>query len=386
MLEAASATAMTIGTEHEYSVNDAGFRPLPITDKIIEEIAGKLENEVAFGPVHLSKELQKHVIEFTPAEPAQDLVGLESALVSGLRGFFARTGGRYRLLGLGMHPLLRLDEAVVWDHEDKDIYETYHCLFNIRQHGWLNIQALQVNVPYRNEDEMVAIYNRLRSLIPYLVAVSASSPFVEAELTGTMDTRLVYYKENQKQLPIVAHGVIPEKLRSASHHRQIQQEIYKALREHGGERLCQEWVDSRGVIVRNSRCCVELKAIDEQECVRSDMAVTAFLLSLLRSDVRLEEDEDALREMTEHAIKGGVAPLRQELKRLFAAAKSSAKADERRFLPLVEAKIESGSLAEVMMEEAKQGRQIDMILEDMERSLRLDIPYQCASCHLSSPY
>ncbi|MDD1770159.1 MAG: glutamate-cysteine ligase family protein [Methanomassiliicoccales archaeon] len=377
---------MTIGTEHEYSINDADFTPLPIADQIIQEVAGRLENEVPFGPVHLSKELQKHVIEFTPAVPAQDLLGLEAALASGLRGFFARTEGKYRLLGLGMHPLLRLEDARVWDHEDKDIYEVYDCLFNIRQHGWLNIQALQVNIPYKDSDDMVAIYNRMRSLIPYLVAVSASSPFVEGELTGTMDNRLLYYRENQKQLPIVAHGVIPERLMSAEHHRHVQEDIYKALREHGGGRLCQEWVDSRGVIVRPSRCCVELKAVDEQECVRSDMAITAFLLSLLRSDVKLDEDEDSLREMTEKAIQGGVAPLRQELRRLFKRAMTTAKPDEKRFLPLVETKIEFGSLAEIMAVESRKNRQTKDILQGMEKSLRTNIPYQCPSCRRSSPY
>jgi len=377
---------MTIGTEHEYSINDADFNPLSISDQIIQEVAGGLENEVPFGPVHLSKELQKHVIEFTPAVPAQDLLGLEAALTSGLRGFFARTEGKYRLLGLGMHPLLRLEDAQVWDHEDKDIYEVYDCLFNIRQHGWLNIQALQVNVPYKDAEEMVSVYNRMRSLIPYLVAVSASSPFVEGELTGAMDSRLVHYRENQKQLPIVAHGVIPERLRSAEHHNQIQEEIYKALREHGGGRLCQEWVDSRGVIVRPSRCCVELKAIDEQECVRSDMAITAFLLSLLRSDVKLDEDEDALRETTEKAIHGGVAPLRPELRRLFKSAMAAARPDEKRFLPLVETKIEFGSLAEVMTAEGRQSKGIRDILRGMERALRTNVPYQCPSCRRASPY
>jgi hypothetical protein len=131
---------------------------------------------------------------------------------------------------------------------------------------------------------------------------------------------------------------------------------------------------------------VELKAVDEQECVRSDMAITSFLLSLLRSDIRLEEDEDGLREMTEKAIERGVAPLRPELRRLLRSAKEVARPDERRFLPLVETKIESGSLAEVMMEEARQGRQIKEVLQDMERSLRLNTPYQCASCVRSSPY
>ena len=54
---------MTIGTEHEYSINDRDFRPLPINDRIIEELNGEIVNEFQFGDVNLSKELQKNVIK-----------------------------------------------------------------------------------------------------------------------------------------------------------------------------------------------------------------------------------------------------------------------------------------------------------------------------------
>ena len=70
-------------------------------------------------------------------------------------------------------------------------YQTYDRLFNIRQHGWLNIQALQVNLSYAGEKDLLMQYNRIRTLLPYLVALSASSPMVEGSLTGAMDNRSI---------------------------------------------------------------------------------------------------------------------------------------------------------------------------------------------------
>ena len=32
-----------IGTEHEYSINDKDFQPLPISDRIIERISGEVQ-------------------------------------------------------------------------------------------------------------------------------------------------------------------------------------------------------------------------------------------------------------------------------------------------------------------------------------------------------
>ena len=43
-------------------------------------------------------------------------------------------------------------------------------------HGWMNIQALQVNIEYSTEEDLVRKHNKLRTLLPYLVAITASSP------------------------------------------------------------------------------------------------------------------------------------------------------------------------------------------------------------------
>ncbi len=367
-----------IGTEHEYSINDRSCRPLAISDRIIERVCGHIDHEVAFGGILLSKELQKHAIELIPIRPGS-LSFLEDNLYKGLSELYRATNHEYGFMGLGMHPLLRLDETAYWDHDEQEYYEVYDRLFDIKQHGWLNIQALQINIPYDGLDELLAMFNRIRSLIPYLVAVSASSPLVEGALTSYMDNRLVYYRQNQAAIPEICNGILPEKLSSVEDYVQINRGIYSCLKREGAEILCREWVNSRGVIVRFTRRCLEVKAIDEQECLHSDMALSAFILALLRSDVALEEDESSLRAMLEEAMHRGTAGLKPELERLFFAAERQATAEERRYLPLIAKRIEQGSLAEVMAQNLREtgsgSEGIKRLMRQMQWCLKENRPY-----------
>lgn len=338
-------------------------------DRIIEELNGEVVNDLPFGGIILGKELQKNVIEFVPGLPQTSLVNLERVMYGGMQRFRRATGYRHTLLGLGMHPLLTLDQTSYWDHQDKDIYDEYDRLFGLRQHGWLNIQALQVNVRYGTEEEMVRNFNRLRSLLPCLAAVTASSPFVEGRATGIMDNRLLHYRKNQERVPLICNNIVPEKLRSREHHDLIIGSIYAELRKIGGEALCEEWIDSRGVIIRYRRQCLELKVPDEQECLRSDVAVAAFVLALLRADLRLEEDHETLLEMNEKAIARGTAAFRPELRRLYDAAFRAATAEERAYLPLVRGRIEDGSLAEIMGRRVRDGESVREVAKDMASRL-----------------
>ena len=221
---------MTVGTEHEYSINDAHFTALPVSDQIIKSICGSFESEILFGDVKLGKELQKTVLEFIPRAPASGPAELESMLTQGIRKFYQVFPGQYHLLGLGMHPTLTPGRTAVWDHDEGEYYEAYDRLFNIRQHGWLNIQALQVNLSYAGEKDLLMQYNRIRTLLPYLIALTASSPMVEGRLTGKMDNRLIYYRENQKEIPQICNGIIPARIRSVAEYRQEQEQIFSALR------------------------------------------------------------------------------------------------------------------------------------------------------------
>ena len=371
----ALAAASPIGTEHEYSINDKNFRPLAISDRIIQRIAGQVQQEVAFGGILVSKELQKHAIELIPSRPGS-LSFLEDSLYRGLCQLYRATNCEYGFMGLGMHPLLKLEETTYWDHDEQEYYQEYDRIFNIKQHGWLNIQALQINIPYSSRDEMVAMFNKIRSLMPYLVAVSASSPMVEGKLTSYMDNRLVYYRQNQAVIPEICRGILPERLESVADYVQINRQIYSELKRRQAEILCREWVNSRGVIVRFTRKCLEVKAVDEQECLHSDMAFSAFLLALLRSDLVLEEDEGSLLAMLEDAMHRGVAGMRPELEKLFTQAGKKATAEERRYLPLVAKRIEQGSLAEIMVKRLREtdGR-IEPLLSQMQWCLKENRPY-----------
>ena len=279
------------------------------------------------------------MLEFIPRAPASGPAALESMLMQGIRKFYHIFPGQYRLLGLGMHPTLTLDRTAVWDHDEGEYYEGYDRLFNIHQHGWLNIQALQINLSYAGEKDLLMQYNRIRTLLPYLIALTASSPMVEGHLTGKMDNRLIYYRENQKEIPAICNGIIPAR-QSVAEYRNAQEQIFSDFRARDAEILCEEWLNSSGLIIRFSRECLEIKAPDEQECIRSDMAVASLVTALLRCPtLPVETDQDALLALTETAIEKGTAGLRPELEALYRSAWQKATAEERQYLPVIESRI-----------------------------------------------
>jgi len=367
---------MTIGTEHEYSINDEHFNALPVSDLIIKTICGRFASEILFGDVKLGKELQKTVIEIIPRNPSDDLVSLERHLFNGIRKFYHIFRDRYYLLGLGMHPTLVPCRSAVWDHDEGEFYETYDRIFNIQQHGWLNIQALQINLSYSGENELLTLYNRIRLLLPYLIAVTASSPMVEGVLTGPVDNRLVFYRKNQKEIPLICNRIIPEKIQSVNDYLLTQKEIFSALRARDADILCEEWVNSSGLIVRFSRNCLEVKALDEQECIHSDMAVCAFLQSLLRCpELPVPRDQQSLLEATDKAIRGGTAEMRPELLNLFKTAWKHASAEERQYLPVIEDRIKNGSLGELIRDRYEREGDIVPVLRDMAECLKTNSSY-----------
>ncbi len=367
---------MKTGTEHEYSLNGPGFVPLPESDRVLEEVSGRWDGEIPLGRSIICKELQKTVLEFAPEHPSFRLSVLESSVQDGIREFYRRFQDRYTLLGLGMHPSLLLDETRVWDHDEGEYYDAYDRLFSIRQHGWLNIQALQVNLEYRSDDALVKMYNQIRCLIPFLIAVSAASPFVEGKAPGPVDNRLIYYRENQVQVPAICNGIVPDPISSVEDYRQRLAGIYRELKARGASILCEEWVASAGVIVRFSRPCVEIKVPDEQECVRSDIAFCAFVRALLRArDLPLEEDRGVLLEMTETAIRSGTTELQYDLDTLYRYAEKSATREELRYLPLIKRRIEEGSLGQILLERYRDTGDLKGIMYDLAVCLKENRPY-----------
>ncbi len=373
---------MKTGTEHEFSINSSEMVPLPCSDRILSAAGGSPDSEARMAGATIGKELQKTVLEFVPLHPSYRISVLESLVFSGITEFYRRFSDRYTLLGLGMHPAFApgegdvWDRGLVWDHGESAIYREYDRLFSLRQHGWLNVQAFQVNLEYASENHLVRMFNRARSLVPYLVAVSAASPFVEGRLSGALDTRLTYYRENQARIPEICDGIVPRPIGSVADYRGRLSAVYDLLRQEGAGILCEEWVASYGVIVRFSRPCIEIKVIDEQECVFSDMALCAFARALLRAgSLPLEDDQKALLARTEDAIRRGTEGIEDELFRLFRHAMDAATPEERHYLALVRNRIGEGCLASLLVDKYRESGDLPGIMRDLARCLKENRPY-----------
>lgn len=276
-----------MGPEHEFSVVDDDLKALPIVDNILRDLHGRFVNSVVHGDFAFGKELQMHVLEIKPNVPFASPDVFDETMqraVLFMSGFLQRKYNAH-LLGTGMHPLLKLEETSIWTHRHRQIYEAYARLFNLHQHGWLNIQSFQLNLPYATEQDGVKLHNLLANIIPYLPAITASSPIYESKFGNDVDNRLRFYKLNQHEISSVTGDIIPEYVSSLSEYRQRIIENYSSeMARAGADKriLHKDWVNSRGIIFRFDRRAVEIRVMDEQDCIKSDVAVSCFIRALLR--------------------------------------------------------------------------------------------------------
>jgi len=358
-------TLEVLGPEHEFSLVDECLKPLPIVDKVIKDVYGRVVNFVEFGDFTFGKELQLHVMEVKPNKPFRSPKAFEETMHGAVLTLNEMIKQRYsaRLLGTGMHPTLKLDETAVWPHRHKQIYEAFSRIFNLKQHGWLNIQSFQLNLPYVNEEKAVLMHNLMANICAYLPAVSASSPIYEGRLGEFVDNRLHFYLENQKEVPSVAGKVVPEYIQSfRQYRRDVIGRYSKDLAETGAHPciLNKDWVNSRGVIIRFERKALEIRVMDEQECVKSDVALSCFVRALLRgllktsvpllpTKVLAEDFKAVVKDGLEAKVLHPDGPTaRHVCRRFIKIAWENATVEEKEYLPLIEKRVEHGSLSDVI--------------------------------------
>ncbi len=363
-----------LGPEHEYAVIDEDLHPLPIVDKVIKHLTGRIRNNAVFEKFTLEKELQCHVAELKPNRPFRSPIDFEETMyeaVLEISEILERTF-HAKLLGSGMHPTLKVEEAKIWPHRDKKIYEALSRIFNIRQHGWLNIHAYQLNLSYHKEKDAVKLYNTLTTVLPYLPAISASSPIYESKPRKTPNNRLHFYQINQEEIPSIVGNVIPEHIDSFNDYREQTINRYSRDLLEAGAPPCivnKEWINSRGAIIRFDRRAIEVRIMDEQECIKADVALSCFLRALLRG--LLEEPElnpphtlliqdfktivrDGMDAETHHP-KGSTA--RDVCRYLYRVAEKNADEEEKRYLWIVRKRIEEGPLSDLIRRDVDRRRQ-----------------------------
>ncbi len=275
------------GIEIEYMiVHRLSLEVMPIADKILEALCGTLSSDYEEGPIAVSNELALHVIELKTNGPTASLTTTAAdfhAMVQRINTLLAPYNAC--LMPSGAHPFFDpREQFALWPHGDRTIYETYDRLFGCSGHGWTNLQSTHLNLPFATEQEFVQLHSAIRLLLPLLPALAASTPFIEHNKTGMINSRLHYYGKNQTRCPIISGEIIPEPIRSIEDYQQhILTPMYAAIRTIESSGLLEyEWLNSRGAIARFDRSAIEIRVLDTQECPLADIALVEFISLILK--------------------------------------------------------------------------------------------------------
>jgi gamma-glutamyl:cysteine ligase YbdK (ATP-grasp superfamily) len=368
-------------------------------DRIIKDFCGRIVNFVEQPTFTFGKELQLHVMEIKPNKPFRSPKTFEETMQKAVLTLLDFLESKYKahLLGTGMHPLLRLEDTGIWPHRHRQIYQVLGRIFNLKQHGWLNIQSFQLNIPYQGEEKAVLMHNVLANLCAYLPAISASSPVYEGKFGELVDNRLHFYIMNQRETPSVTGDVVPEYVSSLRQYRkEIIGKYSQDLASAGTDKclLFKDWINSRGAIFRFDRKAIEIRIMDEQECIKSDVALSCFIRAVL-SGLMTEKTQllphEALVKDYNAVIKSGLdakvshpngQTARQVCRYLFHIAQENASAEEKEYLPIIRRRIEHGSLSEIIRERVRRKAQktdfkeaILSVYSALVKNLRENQPY-----------
>ena len=145
-------------------------------------------------------------------------------------------------------------------------------------------------MPFFDDHEFEKLHAAIRVVLPLLPGLCASSPILEGKVTGFKDTRLEYYKTNQKEIPELTGLVIPERTFSKlDYHATIFEPIKRAIRPYDTNHILdQHFLNSRGAIARFDRHAIEIRLMDVQECPKADLAICALVIEVLKALVKKE--------------------------------------------------------------------------------------------------
>ena len=307
------------GIELEYMlVSTDTFKVTPIVDLLLTKKNGSLTSDIENGKIAWSNELVAHVLELKTNGPTNDLNNLSEnfhANVVEINELLKEF--KVQLMPTASHPLMNPDtDTQLWKHSYSEVYALYNRIFNCKGHGWSNVQSTHINLPFFNDEEFEKLHAAIRIILPLIPGLCASSPILEGKNTGFKDTRLEYYKTNQKEIPEMTGKVIPENVfTKKDYHQTIFEPIQKAIKPFDTENILDHhFLNSRGAISRFDRNAIEIRLVDIQECPKADVAVCVLIIEVLKllvneSVVSLEHqkkwEKEPLFDILNDAIKNG---------------------------------------------------------------------------------
>jgi gamma-glutamyl:cysteine ligase YbdK (ATP-grasp superfamily) len=277
-----------VGVEVEYMIVDArSLDVLPRSDHVLHSVAGEYAAEVERGALAWSNELVLHVMEIKTNGPAPALRGLDETVLGDVRQIERILSGIHgRLMPGAAHPWMDPSrETRLWPHEDNEIYEAFDRVFGCTGHGWSNLQCTHLNLPFDGDAEFARLHAAIRLVLPIIPALAASSPILDGRVTGLMDSRMHFYRENQKKIPSITGRVIPEPVYTRGEYEEkILGPMYADIAPYDRDgTLRNEWLNARGAIARFDRGAIEIRIIDVQECPSADMAILHAITTVLRA-------------------------------------------------------------------------------------------------------
>ncbi|MDO6760129.1 glutamate-cysteine ligase family protein [Tamlana sp. 2_MG-2023] len=281
------------GIELEYMlVHHSNLKVNPIVDELLTLKNGSLTDDIDNGAVAWSNELVAHVIELKTNGPTSNLNKLSTEFHKNIIEINALLKPlNTQLLPTASHPLMNpLTDTQLWKHSYSEVYALYNRIFNCKGHGWSNVQSTHINLPFYDDSEFEKLHAAIRVILPLIPGLCASSPILEGKNTGFKDTRLEYYKTNQKEIPEMTGWVIPETVFTKKEYQTtIFEPINKAIKPHDTEHILDHhFLNSRGAIARFDRQAIEIRLVDIQECPHADIAICVLIIEVLKSLVNEE--------------------------------------------------------------------------------------------------
>jgi hypothetical protein len=202
---------------------------------------------------------------------------------------------------------------------------------------------------------------------------------------------------NQKEIPSVTGNVIPEYVFSFKQYEKEIIERYSLDLAEAGVQECllhKDWVNSRGLVFRFDRKAIEIRIMDEQECVKSDVALSCFIRAVLRALMMKRNaflpHKLLVRDFNSVITKGLEAKVlhprgktaREVCNYFLKIAWDKASEEEKKYLPIIQKRIECGNLSETIKERVQRKAQktdfkeaVVNVYSSLIKSLRTNQPY-----------
>ena len=177
----AASRDLTVGIEEEFSILDPSSLEMVPRFEFLRDAAAA---DPALADA-VAGELIESEIEIISGA-GEDLADAISRQRARRRALFALAGARGAALGAtGTHPWADYRQQPVIDNEHYRRVEE-----GLKYVAWRNNTfSLHVHVGVRDIDRAVRVCDRMRPLLPLLLAVSANSPFVDGRLAGLHSAR-----------------------------------------------------------------------------------------------------------------------------------------------------------------------------------------------------